>query len=76
LDREGEGDVEKQKLMVLRKLQKIHNSYYITLPKELLRALALRRGDYACVSTDEDKIIIRKLKVKNTDMLPKGMSAG
>ena len=50
--------------MVIRKLQKINNSFYIVLDKTYIMALALRRGDYVMVSLGKAVIKINKLQVK------------
>lgn len=50
--------------MVIRKLQKINNSYYVVLDKTYLQALGLKRGDYVIVTLAKTAIRIAKLRVK------------
>lgn len=47
--------------MVIHRIQKSGNSFYVTIPKEYFLNLGLKPKDYVMVGLEGDKIIIRPL---------------
>lgn len=48
--------------MIIVKIQKSGGSYYITLPRDMLRVLEANRGDYVCIFAGAEEVIIRPLR--------------
>jgi len=50
--------------MVIRKIRKVGNSFYITISKTYLKAMGLKLGDYVITTIGKKGIKISKLKVR------------